>query len=255
MQDNLRAQARNLDLFSSDEVAVIGRARGHGLSIGVLLLQCATEADDDARRATGETLGEIIATFSASVHEVLTPALLKRLGSELVPFETTILSYSSRVDALDQTDGFACVTRAEAVAIAEEARLEVLPAIYRVIMMIEEQERQSMVKRQEGTREKAAVLDRMLSEMDEIARSIRLISLNASVEAARAGHEGRTFKVIADEIRSLADRSTTLIETTKDGVSDGGDLLAGQAAMGKGAALAMPDRAPNPHLGTEDLHP
>ena len=214
VQERLREQARNLDLFSSDEVAVIGRARGHGLSIGVLLLQCATEKDDAARCEVGETLSEIIETYCTSVRSVLSANLRQRLGAGLDPLQDLILAFATRVEAYDPSNGFAAVSRAEAVAAAHEARVNVLPTIYKVIMMIEGQERQSMVERQKETREKADVLDRMLAEMDEIARSIRLISLNASVEAARAGHEGRTFKVIADEVRSLADRSTTLIETT-----------------------------------------
>ncbi len=47
-----------------------------------------------------------------------------------------------------------------------------------------------------------------VSEMEWMAKETRLIALNARIEATRAGNAGRTFRVVADEVKVLADRAT-----------------------------------------------
>ena len=95
---------------------------------------------------------------------------------------------------------------------------ETLSSIVQKILSLS-QNAMSMVYAFDEVSKSMAEVERCISQVDKINGQTRMLSVNARIEAARAGDAGRTFTVISDEVRSLSTSTQKLAETMRTHVT------------------------------------
>jgi len=95
---------------------------------------------------------------------------------------------------------------AEAVSIANISGLDAVQKANQTVEAIHEQA-EAVAQNIVALSEKTQMVGDILATVNDIAEQSHLLALNAAIEAAAAGEHGRSFSVVAGEIKNLADQS------------------------------------------------
>jgi methyl-accepting chemotaxis protein len=186
-----------------------------------------------------------IATSSTELHatseEIAT-------GAEQVAYQTqTVATASEQMSATSNEIAQNCHAAArnsqQASSAAETGALVVAQTVEVMNRIAERVNATSRTVESLGAR--SDQIGAIVGTIEDIADQTNLLALNAAIEAARAGEQGRGFAVVADEVRALAERTT---KATRE-ISE---MIKAIQAETKGAVTAMEEGVREVKQGTEE---
>lgn len=162
----------------------------------------------------------------------VTSAILIRHANETDQAVTAITEMSSTADEVARSAAQTASFTQSANENAQVSKTVVADASDSVNALISEVD--SATSKVQSMEQDAKRINAVLAVIGEIAGQTNLLALNAAIEAARAGEQGRGFAVVADEVRALAAR-------TQASTSEINEML-GSLQQGVSAAVAAMEK-------------